>query len=134
MKTQPSTEAPTGLARRSFLGGLVVTLPATAIGATAVRAASEAQSEIDAMIALRDRWRELDGQTLAIENRLAELELDYLAIADVPPAGLAIRPADFRLLKEFGSSNVWQEQTHFDGRDVRAMRKRTAMRYSDRFV
>jgi len=135
MKTQViEPEAPQGLARRSFLAGLAITVPIVATTATPALAWSETQSEIDTMIALRDRWRELDIQTSAFEDRFERLKADYLAIADTPPSGLIIRLADFRLLREFGSAKRWQGLTHFTASDIQAMRRRPAMRYSERFV
>lgn len=133
MHTLPTAEAPTGLARRVFLTGLAVTVPIAAAIATPALETPEGHSEVANLIALRDRWRGLDAQTLAFEKRLAELEA-FLAIVDPPPAGLLIRATDFRLLKEFGSVNRWKGLTHFTAGDVDAMRKRKAMRYVERFV
>jgi hypothetical protein len=134
MKSQTTAKAPQGLARRAFLAGLAVSVPIAAAIATPALAAPAGHSEVANLVALRDRWRQLDSQTLAFENRLAELEAAYLAIADQPPSGLLIRPADFRLLKEFGSVDRWKGLTHFTAGDVEAMRKRKAMRYTERFV
>jgi hypothetical protein len=129
-----TAEAPQGLARRTFLAGVATTIPIAAATATAALAGPEAQSEMDNLIILRDRWRELDGQRLALENRFAEIERDYVEIANKPPVGLTIRRADFRLLKEFGSAHRWRSLTHFTFSDIEEMRQRPAMRYSERFV
>lgn len=132
MKTNPA-EAPTDLARRSVLTGLLAVSTAT-IATTAARACSQAQSEIDHMIGLRDRWRALDRQTAAFEGRLAKLEEAYDAAIRVPPPDLAIQEADFQLLKEFGSVRRWQHQTHFFADDISEMRRRRAFRCFTRFV
>jgi hypothetical protein len=127
-------EAPRGLARRAFLTGLAVAIPTAAAIAAPALAACGGHSEVADLIALRDRWRQLDAQTLSLENRLAELEAAYLAVVDQPRSGLLIRTADFELLKEFGSVDRWKGQTHFTVSDIQAMRKRRAMRYNDRYV
>jgi hypothetical protein len=114
-----------------FSGAAVIALGA---GNVAARAPSVAKTEVANMVALRERWRALDGQTLAIEDRLATLKGAYLDIADVLPSGLAIRAADFRLLREFGSVARWKGLTHFTVSDIEAMRRRPAMRYTERFV
>jgi hypothetical protein len=134
MKTQTIAEAPQGLARRAFLTGLAMTVPIAATIATPALASPDGHSEVANLIAQRDRWRQLDGQTLAFEDRLAQLEAGYLAIVDRPPAGLLIRAADFRLLKEFGNVNRWKGLAHFTASDIQAMRRRRAMRYTERFV
>jgi hypothetical protein len=133
MKSQTTADTPQGLARRAFLTGLAVTIPIAAATATPAQVAADDHPEVADMVALRDRWRQLDDQTLAFEDRLAELEADYLTIADKPPSGLLIHAEDFELLKEFGS-NRWKGMTHFTAGDIRAMRTRRAMRYIERFV
>jgi hypothetical protein len=133
MKNQPTAVA-AGLARRTFLAGLAVIVPIGATAATAAQAGSKAQSEIDTLIAHRDRSRHLDGLTSGLADRLGELEGAYFAAIRVAPPELAIRKADFRLLKEFGGVSRWQYQTHFLANDIRRMRGRKAMRYFSRFV
>jgi hypothetical protein len=115
------------IGRRALLVG------AASLAASAVPAVA-ANPEVADMLARRERWRFLHSQTLALEDRLAELEGAYFDIADQRPSGLAIRDADFRLLREFGSAARWRGLAHFTASDIEAMRKRRAMRYSERFV
>lgn len=134
MKTQTTTEPRPGLARRAFLSGLAVTLPISATAATAAWARPEAQSEIDTMIALRDRWRELNGQISAFEDSVDAAELRWrTAWGERRPAELTIRKADRKLFKQFFRGR-WRERTVYDKHDVADMRGRQVKQNRDRYV
>jgi hypothetical protein len=78
-KTVPPAQAPQGLARRSFLAGLAVTLPAGAIAATpALAAVGASRSEIDDLYAERTELA-ARSRIVAAQHKAAEASMPWWA-------------------------------------------------------
>lgn len=127
--TRPtSAEARQGLVRRAFLAGLATTVPIAAIASGPALAASD---DVGQLVALRARYRELLAQLKPLVKACDEATKRWRAACQVAPDSLLIRKADLRLLKEF-SRHDWHRKTHFDEADIRDLRQRPALRWSER--